>query len=435
MTSLRSSPAQKKEIQALRKEIQQKTGRTPEELYEEREQRIRDAIYLKEPDRVPLFIFADPAARYGIPQSAAYYDPVTWRQALIKEALYFEPDTGSAGLSTSGESMTALDVKNKLWPGGPLPPDYEYQFIEGEWMKEDEYDLFLKDPTDFMIRYYLPRLYGAMAPLAKLPPLSMMMNSFEGMTPFFITPEFKKMARAVEKSAKELVKYRKAFGNLQEDLALLGFPSLSQLGGLGVAPFDVLSSFLRGMKGAMVDMYRQPENVIKACEAILERRIATAVPADPTKRGNPKRVGMPLWRGDKSFMSKKHFEKFYWPTLKKTMMACIELGYVPMPVFEAHFGDRLECMLELPKGKAVAFIEWMDVKQAKEILGGHTCIIGNPPKSLRYASITEMTDYYKDLIKVCGKGGGFMMNIALPHQGTIEQHKAMVDAIKEYARY
>ena len=124
MTSLRSSPAQKKEIQALRKEIQQKTGRTPEELYEEREQRIRDAIYLKEPDRVPLFIFADPAARYGIPQSAAYYDPVTWRQALIKEALYFEPDTGSAGLSTSGESMTALDVKNKLWPGGPLPPDY-----------------------------------------------------------------------------------------------------------------------------------------------------------------------------------------------------------------------------------------------------------------------------------------------------------------------
>ena len=435
MASSRSSAIQKKEIAVLREEIQQKTGKTPEQLYEEREKRIRDVVYLKEPDRVPLFIFPDPAARYGLSQADAYYNPVAWRQALIKETVYFEPDMAYAGLSTSGEALTTLDVKNKLWPGGPLPPDYEYQFIEGEWMKEDEYDLFLKDPSDFMIRYYLPRVYGIMSPLSKLPPLGLVMNSFEAMTPFFITPEFKKMARAVEKSARELVKYRKAFGDLQEDLVSLGFPEFSHPGGVGVAPFDQLSSFLRGMKGSMVDMYRQPENVIKACEAIFERRRATALPADPKKRGNPKRVFMPLWRGDKSFMSKKHFDTFYWPTLKKTMLACIELGYVPMPVFEAHFGDRLECMLELPKGKAVAVVEWMDVKQAKQILGGHTCVLGNVPKSLRYGSVKEMTHYYKDLIKVCGKGGGFMMNMAMPNTGTIEEHKKMVDAIKEYARY
>ena len=36
-----------------RDEIQKRTGRTPEELYEEREKRVRDAIQLKEPDRVP----------------------------------------------------------------------------------------------------------------------------------------------------------------------------------------------------------------------------------------------------------------------------------------------------------------------------------------------------------------------------------------------
>ena len=57
----------------------------------------------------------------------------------------------SANFSTSGETLATLDVKNKLWPGGPLGDDYEYQFVEGEFMKEDEYDIFLRDPSDFMI--------------------------------------------------------------------------------------------------------------------------------------------------------------------------------------------------------------------------------------------------------------------------------------------
>jgi len=151
MTTLRSSPVQRKEIRALRQEIQQRTGKTPEQLYDERETRIRDSIFLKQPDRIPLFIFPDPCAHYNVRQSAAYYDPAAWRQALIRENLDFEPDMASANFSTSGETLATLDVKNKLWPGGPLGDDYEYQFVEGEFMKEDEYDIFLRDPSDFVI--------------------------------------------------------------------------------------------------------------------------------------------------------------------------------------------------------------------------------------------------------------------------------------------
>ena len=434
MTSFRSSPVQKREIKALRQGVEQKTGKTTEQLYEEREKRVRDSIYLKQPDRIPLFVFADPAAHYGLTHAAAWYDPAAWRNGFIKEALDFEPDMTSGTFTSSGEALAALDVKNRLWPGGPLPPDYEMQFVEGEFMKEDEYHLFLSDPTDFLIRRYLPRMYGSLAPIAKLPPLSLMTN-IEGIAELFSSPEFKKAAKALDKAGRAMKKYRLAMGNLQEDLALLGFPAFSHPGGVGVAPFDVLSSFFRGMKGSMLDMYRQPDNVIKACEAILARRIAMATPADPKARGNPKRVFMPLWRGDKSFMSKKHFDTFYWPTLKKTMLAAIKLGYVPMPVFEAHFGDRLECMLELPKGKAVAVVEHMDVVQAKEILGGHTCIIGNVPKSLRYKSPGEVLDYYKALIRKCGKGGGLMLNISLPYNTPIGELKQMVSTIREYATY
>jgi uroporphyrinogen-III decarboxylase len=77
----------------------------------------------------------------------------------------------------------------------------------------------------------------------------------------------------------------------------------------------------------------------------------------------------------------------------------------------------------------------MDVVQAKEILGGHTCIIGNVPKSLRYKSPDEVLSYYKDLIARCGKGGGLMLNISLPYNTPLAGLKKMVKTIKEYATY
>ncbi len=423
------------EIRVLQEQIFKETGKTTEQLYEEREKRIRDSIFLKQPDRIPLFIFPDPCTHYGLSQSAAYYDPVAYRKAMIQEVLDFQPDMAGASFNTAGDTLSALDVKNKLWPGGALPPDYEYQSIEGEWMKADEYDIFLNDPSDFMIRYYWPRLYGTLTPLGRLPKLSLLMNGFEAIVDMFCSPEFKEMAANLEKAGTALKKYRQAMGNLQEDMYSLGFPAFSHPGGVGVAPFDTLSSFLRGMEGSMLDMYRQPENVIKACETILARRKAVAMPANPNTRGNPKRVFMPLWRGDKSFMSQNHFETFYWPTLKGALLACIELGYVPVPVYEAHYGERLKCMLELPKGKAVASVEHMDVIQVKEILGGHTCIIGNVPKSLRYTTPKEALAYYKDLIEKVKEGGGIMLNIALPQNATLDEKKEMVKTIKEYAMY
>ena len=114
------------EISALREEIENKTGKTPEQLYEEREKRVRDAIELKEPDRVPLWIIPEPGRYCGLPQSAAYYEPVAWKVAIRNAILDFEPDLALSGFGTSGLSWEALDVKNRLWPGGPLPPDYEY---------------------------------------------------------------------------------------------------------------------------------------------------------------------------------------------------------------------------------------------------------------------------------------------------------------------
>ena len=62
------------------------------------------------------------------------------------------------------------------------------------------------------------------------------------------------------------------------------------MGGVGGAPFDTLSSFLRGMEGSMIDMFRRPEKLLQACDLILDMKIKNAKPADPNRKGNPKRL-------------------------------------------------------------------------------------------------------------------------------------------------
>ena len=437
MTSRAEIKKYQEENLLLKKQIEERTGKTVEQLYAERAKRVRDVIELREPDRIPFSFFIEPHTYTGIPNSAAYYDPITFKRAMRKIAVDLEPDMCECGLPGSGAAMTELDVKNIVWPGGPKPPDFEYQFIEGEYMKADEYDMFLNDPSGFMIRRYLPRIYGALAPLSKLPPLDSMYMGLDGLTPLFASPEFLKMAKHLAKAGKHVEKFRKTIGDTYEELAQLGFPPFARFlpGAVGGAPFDTVSSFLRGMKGSMLDMYRQPDKLLQACEVILERRIARAIPADPTDRDYPQRVGMPLWRGDPTFMSEAQFKKFYWPGLKKSLQTHVDLGYVPVPFFEAPFGDRLECLQELPKGKILPAIEAADAARAKEMLGGHSALLVHCPNQFKLWSLNQVESFVKDLIDKCGKKGGLIIAIRMPDKAQIKDMQAMLKSIEECGRY
>jgi hypothetical protein len=427
----------RKENRLLKKQIEERTGKTVDQLYAERAKRVKDTIELRTPDRVPFMVLVEAHRYAGIPNSAAYYDPITLKRAMRKMAVDLEPDMSEPGFPACGAAMTELDVQNCVWPGGPKPPDYEYQFIEGEYMKEEEYDLFLNDPSGFMLRCYLPRVYRALMPLAKLPPLDSMFMGLEAITPLFASPEFQKMARHLVKAGKQVQKFYKIVGDAHEELAQLGFPPFARFaaGGVGGAPFDTVTSFLRGMKGSMLDMYRRPDKLLRACEVILERRIASAFPADPASKDYPPRVGLPLWRGDPVFMSDAQFKKFYWPGLNKSLQTHVDLGYVPVPFFEAVFGDRLECLLELPKGKILVSIEAADAVRAKEILGGHSALLVRCPNTCKLWSLGQLESFIKNLIDKCGGNGGLILVIKMPDAVQIEEMQAMLQSIKEYGRY
>ena len=454
------------ETQRLVAEIEKKHGKTVDQLREEREKRVSDAIQLKVPDRVPVNVGAGVfAARYsGLTASVMYYDTAAYRKACKKMLLDFEPDNGGMGVGGTGPLLELLDSKQYRWPGGNLPPDGTYQFVEGEYMKADEYDHFLSNPCDFIIRFYLPRTYGALEPLAKLPAFKRTFDEKEtaaiiGMLfrPEFRTlttvltelnmPELQGILVILNQAAQEQMKVGKESAAFGAELTRLGFPggggggggsgagTVGGSSGSTFAPFDTISDRLRGMRGATLDMYRIPNKILTACDKLLNWEMSAATLARPDAKGNPVRAGMPLHRGSDGFMSIKDFEKFYWPTRKQAIDMKIKLGYTVAPFWEGIWDDRLEYLLDFPKGKVVFYCEKTDVFKAKEVLGGHTCIQGGmPPTLLQTGSPQDVEEHCKKLIKVVGKGGGFILSAGSAIDYAKPANiKAMVDSVKKYS--
>jgi uroporphyrinogen-III decarboxylase len=157
-----------------------------------------------------------------------------------------------------------------------------------------------------------------------------------------------------------------------------------------------------------------------------------------SKRGNPKRVGSALHRGSDGFMSLKQFERFYWPTLKKMIFELTDAGLVHIPFYEGNWEQRLEHLLELPKKKTIARFALTDLVRAKEVLGGHSCIMGGIPHGLlQVGSPSEVDEYCRDLLKKVMKGGGFIFTTStgLTHEAKPENVKAMVEAVRKYGVY
>ncbi len=415
--------------------------KTPGELYEEREKRLRDAIELKVPDRVPVVLATNYfPARYvsGITVADSFYNHDAWREATKKTIMDLEPDIIAPGAGGSGLALGMLAPKLFKWAGDGLGPNTMHQFIEGEPLRADEYDLFFSDPGDFMLRYYLPRVWTALEPFSKLPPLQSLVGSstMALRAASFATPEIIQAFEAIFKAGQEAQKYIQSMSTFNEEMASLGFPTLHH-GGVA-PPFDTISDYLRGMRGTMLDMFENQDKLLQICEMLLPRSIENGAATLQSKRGNPKRVGSYLHNGSDELMSPKQFETFYWPGLKKVAEAMTDMGLVYIPLYEADWTSRLEYFLELPKGKTVARFALTDLVKAKEVLGGHSCIMGGVPHSmLQAASPQEVEEHCKKLIETVGKGGGFILstNTGITNDAKPENVKAMIESVKKYGVY
>ena len=407
-------------------------AKTPRQLYDERLKRVEDAVSLKTPDRVPVSLSLGyfPAKYAGITCRDAFYNPAKWKEACLKTVVDFAPDTCSAMGPDSGYALEALDFRQMVWPGHGTSPNHTHQFVEGEYMKAHEYEAFLGDPTGFILNTYLPRVCGNLESLQKLPNLAMLLFN---PTALLGIDAFDDAVESLSRARQAVKKRNAAINSLGIELQQLGFPAFA--GGVTFAPYDVVSDRLRGMRGVMMDIFRQPEKIKEASRKFLPvmLQMATAMP----RRGTSSRIFIPLHRGADGFMSVKQFEEFYWPTFKGLLMGLIEAGLTPCPFFEGSYDSRLEFLLEIPRGKMVGYFDASDIFRVKEILGDHICIMGNVPSSLlQTGNPDDVRAYCRKLIDVVGKDGGFIMAPrSAIDEVKPENLKTMIDFAGEYGKY
>jgi uroporphyrinogen-III decarboxylase len=409
-----------------------------EQGYRARLTRIIRAIQVQEPDRVPCILPAGqfPAPYAGITVRTAMYDYEEMKRAWRKFLYDFDGDTCVIpGVSvTSGRVHEITKTRISVWPGHGLPEDAGMaQFVEGEYMKADEYDALLKDPADFFMRVYLPRTLEAFEPFRKLPPFK---HAF-GMPTIFLgacmQPDVQEAFQSIIDAGKELAKFRLAVGEVAREAQAAGYPPFA--GGFAHAPFDLIGDTLRGTHGIMMDMFRQPGKLQDAMEAVTPWIVDGAL-SGANASGVPI-IFMPLHKGDDSFMSDKQFERFYWPGLKKVILDLVAEGCVPLLFAEGSYNRRLEAVRELPEQSVIWWFDRTDMARAKQILGERNCIAGNVPTSLMCTGTPEeIKEHCRKLIEVCGKNGGYILTGgAQVHNTTAENLRALIEAVRLYGVY
>ena len=410
-------------------------GKTPEELYQERERRVEAAIALETPDRVPVMSLWGffPAKIAGHTFEEAMYDDDKLMKCNVDAMIEYQPDMcdNPFPIRYLGPALEALDFRQLKWPGHGCDSMSTYQFVEGEYMKAEEYEAFLFDPSDFMLRTYWPRVFGALKPFQALPPMHGIISYYMGLTSFSAldSPEVEAALEALLTAAREAKRILAGAVAYVKKMTDLGFPQ--QFGALSQAPFDTLSDFFRGTKGTMLDMFRCPEKVLEACEKLLLIMLAPGLAA---RRKGHKRIFIPIHKGLDGFMSPEQFKTFFWPTLRRLIVGFIEVGLNPFVLWEGDCTSRLETIADIPAGKAVYWFERTDIFRAKEVLGKTVCVRGNVPIStLCTGSPDDVRTYCKRLIDGVGHDGGFIMDAStVLDDAKPENVRAMIDFTKEY---
>ncbi len=416
---------------------------TPEAVatYRLHTQRVKDIMDLKKPDRVPLLPFMGGFfAQYaGITPHDVMYDYAKYTAAWLKYNRDFKPDyLVFSGAFNPGPVFDKLDYKVYQWPGHGIAETQPFQCLEVEYMKGDEYDAYCADPEGFYMRTYMPRAFGALSGWAALPSVFATMEL--PMLPAFMIPaglpHVIESFQAFIDAAKAAMEYAIASGQADGTLmAEMGLPPLP--GGFTKAPFDIIGDTLRGTRAVMLDMYRQPNKLLAA----LERTVPVAVSlADQTAsgQGNPF-VFIPLHKGADGFMSNADFKKFYWPSLKATLLGLIESGLVPYLFVEGGYNQRLDIIADpdIPAGSTYWSFDKTDMKAVKKHLGGWAAFGGNVANSMLHAGTPQqVTDCVKELIDTVGVDGGYGMAAgAVVDEARAENLHAMFDTTKEYGKY
>ena len=405
--------------------------------YDAKWKRIRDAIALTEPDRVPITpspaIF--PTLNAGYTVAETIYDTTLEKakDAMRKYLIEFDPDNATSLGNYAGEGplMELQQPTTMRWagmPGNPIPENSLQQYIEFPMLLDDEFDEYWNNRDEWTLRKSLPRGSDLLKPLETI----QVPGSIRALAAMVSRPEYRKMIEdlwKIDEGYKEFTPKVQAFNKEMEEM---GYPIIRG-GGAGV-PFDGYSDFLRGTILSLEDLYTRPEEVRRYIDATFEQTIAMIKASKGRNDGT--QVFMALHKGMDGFMSDEHYREYYWSHLQQIIAAIVEANKIPYIFTEGKYNSRLECLKEVEPGKTLYHFEEVDMVEAKRVLGDVACISGGFPNYLlNYGSKQEVIDECKRLIDACAPGGGFIFETAYGMDyAKRENVEAMFQTVKEYGK-
>jgi hypothetical protein len=367
----------------------------------------------------------------GISNKDAMRDHLKRFQAIKKTVLDFDLDLAMQSGIYPSQWFSALDAKHYQWPGGDLPDDKTFQYIEKENLLADEYDQFLADPTDFTIRVLWPRMTGKLEPMAEFPPIFSLGPDPIFLGPAFSYPENLEVLRSLIKLGEAAAESEQAGAEYVAEMTELGYPVSYQAN--FTPPFDIVADFLRGLKGTMLDLYRVPDKLMAAVDIYVEPQIQAAI-AWAEAVDNP-RIVFWLHKGAAGFMSDEHYKKYYWPSTRKVILSLVEAGLTPILHVQGDYTPRLEYLAELPRGKVPIHYDRVDHQKALEIMGDRQCFWGGISSALLVTGTPEQVRAeVKKLIDKFGSMGGLIVDgsVGLPDEAKPENIQALVETVRDF---
>lgn len=371
-------------------------------------ERIDAATRLERPDRVPVVPMMDIfAARHaGITQHEMLFN-IHLADWSIQKTM---DDLGRLdGFSFSYAGMgTLLELAIPNPPRLPgrrgVPHDSEWMFVERPVMEPSEYaDIARKG----MIRHTMGKVLQTHPWLRD--PATLVSQS----------------TRALADQARVALSARRWRRKGVEPMAA---------GNLVFTPMEWFSIVLRGFNGFLLDMFRHPDEIRKASEAM--KRTLRAVGMAGVKLSGVRRVFMAGARTSSAVISKKQFEELALPEWQEMAEYFVRNGVTPILHFDSDWTDFFPLLRHLPKRKCILNLDGAsDIFKAREVLGDHMCIMGDVPATmLKLGEPGEVDAYCERLIKEIGGDGGFILSsgCTVPSDARPENVKAMILSVRKH---
>jgi uroporphyrinogen-III decarboxylase len=402
--------------------MEKNMSKKTEELYAQRLGRYTAAMRNEKPDCIPIRPFvAEFTAKYaGYTVQEVTHDYEKAFAAARKCAADFDWDAVVGNMVYVWTALTqAIGLEYYATPGIEISPNTGFQYREpsenGAFMKSDEYDVLIDDPTGFLFNVWLPRVAAPVSEMGAP-------TSFENNLSFL-------------KGGMAMQKYFAAFGDqsrrLREESG-----TVSAIAGILKAPMDIIADKMRGYVGLAEDLCTQPKKVLEACEALAPHLLHVALSSsDPTGLVP---IGFWMHRGCVPFVTPEMFNNIYWPTLKPIIEELWKNGRQTLFYAEGNWNRHLDAFAELPDHSIVYHVDRADIFEAHRKLGHKFCLSGGISNYLLgHGTAKQVQEACKKVIDGVAQDGGYIMDASaiVQDDAKIENMRAMTDFTREYGVY